>query len=332
MELWWTPPDSPSEIVPLEVLWTGLGEPPTDALVIQSLPLPSQQVPSDRVAPVAARPGELIVRFAGSWGTPGGSPGAFSQPRGVAFDPAGNILVADMGNLRIQSFSPEGDLLELFGLGAGLSEPFDLVVGSQGDTYVVDPQNDNVAHFGPDGQYRGRLANSMGIFRPRGIGIDSQDNLYIADTGGGRVLKVSPAGQLLAELCSKGEGEGTVRQPSDVAVADDGTVFVIDPQLRLMQRLSPEGAYELAWTIPGANTFDSPHLAILGDQTILATDPEGHRILAFDMEGNPTGEWGYPGEDAGAFAKPIGIAAGPNGLVVVSDLLNHRLQTFVVVP
>jgi DNA-binding beta-propeller fold protein YncE len=196
--------------------------------------------------------------------------------------------------------------------------------------YVVDPQNDNVAHFGPDGAYRGRVANNLGIFRPRGIGIDSQDNLYLADTGGGRVLKVSLAGQLLAELCRQGDGGGDVRQPSDVAIADDGTIFVIDPQLRLMQRLSPQGTYETAWTIPGANTFDTPHLAILGDHTILATDPEGHRVLAFDMDGKPLGEWGYQGTDNGAFTKPIGIAAAPDGLVVVTDPFNHRLQTFMV--
>jgi len=336
MELWWTPPGGPHEIVPLEYLWTGLGEaPPEGALALPPSPAgPAAPVaPPTPAAPAAPAPSpsSLQVSFEGVWGTAGSEPGQFDQPRGVAMDSQGNVYVADMGNKRIQKFTPDGEFLLAFGQDAELAEPFDLVVrAADGHIFVVDPQNDSVAHFGPDGRFLGRMAVGIGLFRPRGIGIDAQGNLYIADTGGGRVLKLSPTGEVIAEVCPSGDGAGSVRQPSDVAIAPDGTIYVADPSLRLVQRLDASGIYLSAWTIPGANTFDSPHLAITPSGIVLITEPEGHQVYAYDPEGRLVTQWGGAGEEPGQFAKPIGIAAGQEGQVVVSDPLNQRVQRFTV--
>ncbi|MBC7223749.1 MAG: glycosyltransferase family 39 protein, partial [Anaerolineae bacterium] len=315
MELWWTPPGGPHEIVPLEVLWTGFGEAPSPA---PAMP-PAAPTPPAPVAPPAA--GAWEVAFDRAWGTQGAEPGQFQDPRGVAVDAAGNVYVADTGNRRIQKFTADGALLQVFGQDAGLKEPFDLAVAPNGDLYVLDPQSDNVAHFGPDGAYLGRLGVGIGLFRPRGLAVDAAGNLYLADTGRSRVLKLAPTGQVLAEVCTAGDGPGQVRQPTDVAVAPDGSLYVVDPSLRLVQRLDAQGRYVQGWTIPAANTFDGPHLAWHPSGLLLVTEPEGHQVYAYDGEGRLVTSWGGEGSGPGQFAKPIGIAVGPGGEVLVTDPL-----------
>lgn len=323
MELWWTPPGGPHEVVPLEVLWTGWGQAPAEGP-------PAPPVPPLPGAPAVPAPGALEVVFDRAWGAQGAEPGQFQDPRGVAVDVAGNVYVADTGNRRVQKFTPDGALLQVLGEDAGLKEPFDLVVGPDGHLYVLDPQNDNVAHLGPDGAYLGRLGVGIGLFRPRGMAVDAAGNLYIADTGGSRVLKLSPTGQILAVVCTAGDGAGKVRQPTDVAVAPDGSLYVVDPSLRLVQRLDAQGRYVRGWTIPPANTFDGPHLAVLPWGGLLVTDPEGHKVNAYDEEGRLVGSWGEAGAGPGQFAKPIGVAVGPGGEILVADPLNHRVQRFLV--
>lgn len=321
MELWWTPPGGPHEIVPLEVLWTGLGEAPAEVAEVPATPLAP--------APAAPAAGALEVVFDRAWGSLGAEPGQFQDPRGVAVDAAGNVYVADTGNRRVQKFTADGALLQVFGEDADLREPFDLVVAPDGHLYVLDPQSDNVAHFGPDGAYLGRLGVGIGLFRPRGLAVDAAGNLYIADTGGSRVLKLAPTGQVLAEVCPAGDGAGRVRQPTDVVVALDGSLYVVDPSLRLLQRLDAQGRYLGGWSIPAANTFDGPHLAFHPSGLLLMTEPEGHQVYAYDGEGRLVAAWGGEGTGPGQFAKPIGIAVGPGGEVLVADPLHHRVQRFL---
>jgi NHL repeat len=45
-----------------------------------------------------------------TWGQPGGAPGQLWQPHALALDPAGQLYVADLGNARIQSLTPDGAL------------------------------------------------------------------------------------------------------------------------------------------------------------------------------------------------------------------------------
>lgn len=89
----------------------------------------------------------------GSFGTNGTGPGQFRIPRGIAFTPGGNVLVADSLNDRIQEWTNTGQFVRSFGETSGLSEPQGIAVYSPGnspnqyDVYVADFQNDRIVKY-----------------------------------------------------------------------------------------------------------------------------------------------------------------------------------------
>jgi DNA-binding beta-propeller fold protein YncE len=60
-------------------------------------------------------------------------------------------------------------------------------------------------------------------WRVRRICFYSDGKIYIADSGNHRVLVCNPQGSLLSVI-----GEETLKKPTGVAVADDGTIYVAD--------------------------------------------------------------------------------------------------------
>jgi DNA-binding beta-propeller fold protein YncE len=88
-----------------------------------------------------------------------GLPNTFAQISGLVVDSRGDIYVVDLGNYRIQRFSPAGTLLTQW--------------GSKGSA---------IGHF------EGLSA----------LALDDQGNVYAADAGNGRIQKFSPGGQPLA--------------------------------------------------------------------------------------------------------------------------------------
>ncbi len=89
-------------------------------------------------------------------GQPGGDPGQFIRPLGIAVDADGNIYVADVMTCRIQKFSPDGKLLLNFGTisanTGGLVRPKQIAVDREGLLYVVDAAFQNVQIFDQQGR------------------------------------------------------------------------------------------------------------------------------------------------------------------------------------
>jgi sugar lactone lactonase YvrE len=313
MEFWWTPPGGAKEIVPV------------DYLIPPGVPA---KEPVKMVTPPPAPTALGEVRYLTGWGGQGEEEGLFQGPRGVAAA-KGKVYVADTRNRRIQVFDAKGRFIASFGREAGLEEPFDLVVDEQGNIYVLDPLKDCVVKLSPEGRLLGKLGTKFGLYRPRGIDIHN-GSLYIADTGGNRVMVISTDGELRAIIGEAGSGPGQFNQPTDVAVDDAGNIYVADTYNLRLQKLDSLGRYILEWPIPRANTFDGPHIAIWKG-IIYVTDPEGHMVAAYNVEGELIGEWGGAGEGPGQFNKPVGLAVDAEGRVYIADAYNHRVQKFEVV-
>ncbi len=109
-----------------------------------------------------------------SWGAPGSAPGQFHLPHSIAPDDAGNLLIADRSNRRIQFFTPDG---EYKGEWSGMGGPNDISRGKDGNYYIAEQEADgNPAYCtvrAPDGAVLKSASRHV-----HGIGVDSHGDIY----------------------------------------------------------------------------------------------------------------------------------------------------------
>jgi len=75
------------------------------------------------------------------------------------------------------------------------------------------------------------------------------------------------------------------------------------------------------------SVVNKPYLAV-SDGRVYVTDPEGYRVIVYDLEGAVQDVWGQYGTDLASMNLPTGIAIDPMGRVLVADSDNHRVLVF----
>jgi DNA-binding beta-propeller fold protein YncE len=186
-------------------------------------------------------------------------------------------------------------------LGAG--EASSVALDSKGHIFLFQRVKPMLAEYDADGRFIRSLGEGL-FTHPHGLRIDRDDNLWTTDDGSHVVLKLSPAGHVLLVLGRKdvaAESDWLFNQPTDVAFAKDGRVYVTDgygnSRVVVFDR---EGKFLKAWgkygTGPGE--FNLPH-SIVVDQggRVYVGDRENKRIEIFDADGNFLTQWtdiGYP--------------------------------------
>ncbi len=203
-----------------------------------------------------------------------------------------------------------------------------------GTNSCVDSPLDPVLLF----DEHGNLVRSFGagmIAWPHGMHVDSDGNVWVADAvgyapvpdGWGHVIyKFSPEGQLLMTLGEKGNpgsGETQFRKPSDILVAPNGNIFVVDghgsaPNEQVNNRVmkfDPNGEFLKSWGSSGGdkNEFKDPHALAMDSQGRLFVGDRGNsRIQIFDQEGTHLSTWTQ-------FGRPSGLYIDANDILYSAD-------------
>ena len=136
---------------------------------------------------------------------------------------------------------------------------------------------------------------------------------------------------------SAGEA-GQLNGPKNVALAGDGSVYVLDTGNNRVLKFDRNGQYQLAWGQSGAEPgqFNEPWgIAVDGQGNVYVADTWNHRIEKFDSQGKFLLQWGGFGDsrdqpDAvpGLFYGPRGLAVDADGNLLVVDSGNKRVQKF----
>lgn len=141
----------------------------------------------------------------------------------------------------------------------------------------------------------GALLSSFGAQQfliPHGLTVDDGGNIWVTDVGLHQVFKFSSDGTLLLTVGERGvAGGGQTRfnQPTDIAVAKDGSFYVTDGygNARVV-KFAQDGRYLFEWGTPGAapGQFNVPHgIAIDDAQNLYVADRGNGRIQVFSPEG-----------------------------------------------
>ena len=165
---------------------------------------------------------------------------------------------------------------------------------------------------------------------PWGLHIDAAGNVLVADTYNGRVLKFNADGVYIPWGIA-GAGLTTLSEPSDVATASQGRVYVTDPDdLRVAifdssgQPLTQFGGY--GGEDGQFESLDAIHID-MDHHEIYIVDSIQSRVQVFDLNGEFIRKWGGFGSGNGQFVSPKGVTLfGDN--VYITDMNNHRVQQF----
>ncbi|MCB2407708.1 IPT/TIG domain-containing protein [Hymenobacter sp. BT178] len=105
-----------------------------------------------------------------------------------------------------------------------------LALDGQSNVFVVNRAQSFVRKYSPAGDSLtqiGQAGTAVGQFQqPEGITVDAAGNIYVADTGNNRLQKLNASGQV--QWVYAPGGTQALVQPSDVKVAPDGSVYVLN--------------------------------------------------------------------------------------------------------
>ncbi len=272
----------------------------------------------------------------------------FRRPRRIAVGPDRFLYVTDQQNHAIRRINPNtGEVCTIAGSGesgyhdssnsAGspitFSFPNGVAVASNGTIYVTENGNDVVRRL---------VRNGSSI---------------VADTIAGTIEEVTARARQEKLNATKiglegfrdgAAGQGAFRNPDEIVVAPDGSLYFTDPNNHAVRRLRPNGTQFIAETVAGNGVpgfidgissvarFNTPTgLGISPDGSLLyVADTGNNRVRRINLQTGKvttlagTGDFGAddgPGIVAN-FGQPIGIAVSASGIVYVSELGNGLVR------
>lgn len=113
----------------------------------------------------------------------GNEPDQMWLPIGVDLSGDGTVYVVDSGNQRVQTYTPDGEIISVFST-EPLADPQVIAVLDDGSYWVSGPTDDAVAYFDRDGELVTLLPPPPeGFSRPHGIEVTPDGTVWVADTG-----------------------------------------------------------------------------------------------------------------------------------------------------
>jgi trimeric autotransporter adhesin len=254
-------------------------------------------------------------------------------PHDLAFDAAGNLLIADTLNHRVRRVDRGGVITTVAG-------------------------NGKAAYAGDGG-----AALDASLNNPQGLALDREGSILVADTYNYVVRRVDRAGRVttLAGTVPGFGGDGgpalkaQMSLPMAVAVAPDGSVYVSDAGNSRVRRIAPDGAGWKIQTVigygPGQDTYGAgfagdggpPEKAKIFSATDLEFNAAGDLFIS-DSGNNRvrvvrggvmttvagTGQAGFAGDGGRATAAelntPQKIAVAADGSIYIADRANRRVR------
>jgi DNA-binding beta-propeller fold protein YncE len=184
----------------------------------------------------------------------GQGPGQVRTPRAIAVDRnTGNIFVADMGNDRIQKFSPTFTFIkEWGGTGTGNGK-FNTCTGialdSNGNVYVADARNDRIQKFDNNGVFIdawGQHGTGDGEFiLPQDVAVESDDDIVVTDGGNSRVQKFKSNSEFIRKWGKTGDEDGEFIAPIGIAVDPNDDIYVAENHR--VQKFNLNGVFIKKW-------------------------------------------------------------------------------------
>ena len=261
-----------------------------------------------------------------------------AEPYGMAVDSKNNLYVADQKVGAIFIFNTETREVEL--IKNKTHAHFDRIIGLAMDDndrlFVSDPGLRHVLVFDKD--HKAEDVISEGMVSPGGMALDKENRLlYVADVELDQILVYdADSFKLLRKIGNTGHKHelttpGDFSKPTDVAVDQDGNLYVCDTLNNRIEIFDADGKFMSTFgkAGDGPGYFARPKgVAIDSDGHIWVADGMQDRVQVFNKEGQLLISFGGHGLLPGQFQGLVGITADKNNRVFTSEMFPGRVQQF----
>ncbi|MBZ5678896.1 MAG: 6-bladed beta-propeller [Acidobacteriia bacterium] len=259
-------------------------------------------------------------------------------PYGIAIDSKGLVYVADQKVGAIFIFNTETRDVQL--IRNGYEAHFGLVNGVAVDDddrlFVSDGKFHKVLVFNPKHEVENQITE--GLVDPVGLAIDTENRiLYVVDTQQDQVIVYDADSlRLLRRIGTGGKTHylttpGDFAAPSNVALDQDGNVYVTDTLNNRVEIFDAEGKFirEFGKHCDGPGCFARPKgIAIDSDGHVWVADAYLDAVQVFTQDGELMGYMGGHGDLPGQFAALMGIAVDKQNRVFTTEQYPGRMQMF----
>ncbi len=169
----------------------------------------------------------------------------------------------------VGSFAPTGKALN-----------YPVRIATVADTVFVSDALANQVLMYQGGQV---VSAIVGLDQPLGLAV-AGDSLYVGNRGRGDV-EVYSLGQ--RKYVRSLGGVGAFLMPTAIAVADDGTVFVVDAKVNVVKSFAPDGGAgaTIGSAGKGDGQFNFPIGVAVDGKRIVVGDQGNNRVVIFDRSG-----------------------------------------------
>ena len=264
----------------------------------------------------------------------------YKEATAVAVDSKDNVYVFNRGTQPMVVFDRDGNFLRAWG-GDTFTLAHGVSVGPDDSIYCADSGDHTVRKMSPEGEVlltlgtKGEPAPPMSgrpLCRPTHLAVDRRNgDLFVSDGySNARVHHYTPDGELVGSWGESGTGPGQMNIVHNIAIDDEGWIYVADRENRRIQVFDTEGNLEAQWAnLSRAATVCVDHqgLVYVGEyyagigSNVLGTDL-GPRVTIFDTQGNVQAKLGREsyGDQPGRFYAPHGISVDSRGDIYVAEV------------
>ncbi|MDR3336267.1 MAG: NHL repeat-containing protein [Treponema sp.] len=165
-----------------------------------------------------------------------------------------------------------------------------------GAAWVVAYGSNELIMIDPNGLIRQRRRGPPnGFDRPYDLVRGADGRLFLSEFRGGRISVLSAEGEWLGYIGSRGIGEGQLMGPQNLALDEEGYLYVVDYGNRRISKFDPGGEFIMSFGGRNAIGFGgfpgllSPTGIAAGDGRIFVADGATAKILSFDKNGQYLG-------------------------------------------
>lgn len=243
---------------------------------------------------------------------------------------SGLVLAVFSAAVTAQEYVRDPDWPEPLPEGMEWGQVPNVSIDADGNIYAFHRSSPPVLKFDPEGNLIDSW-DSDNIHRPHGFRFTDDGSVWATDfdrENGNQALRFDTAGNLLQRLGTRGftgDTPNTFDGPADVAVAENGDIFVADGHWNnRIVKFDAQGRYLMEWGGygDGQGELNLPHSIVIDRRgRVLVADRGNHRIQIFDQQGNYIDQWTQ-------FGRPSGLFIDDNDILYAADYQEKRGVTY----